>query len=78
VKKKSIAHEGLPQLSLKSAEAVSFTAVEAELELNIRTTFIPGFIPESKNLMQKTDGFALSGSLWRWREGRIPVLFTVA
>lgn len=49
--KKSIAQEGLPQLSLKSSEAVSFTVVDAELELNIRTTFTPRFIPESENLM---------------------------
>lgn len=49
--KKSIAREGLPQLSLKSAEAFSFSVVDAELELNIRTTFTPGFIPESENLM---------------------------
>lgn len=48
---KSTACESLPQLSLKSAGAVSFTAGEAELELKIRMTFIPGFIPESENLI---------------------------
>lgn len=51
VEKNPIAHEGLPQVSLKSAEAVSSTVMEAELELNIRTTFMPIFIPESENLM---------------------------
>lgn len=74
---KSAACESLPQLSLKSAGAVSFTAGEAELELKIRMKFIPGFIPESESLILKPDGFALSGFLLSWREGRIPVLVTI-
>lgn len=71
---KRVAAEGLPQQPLKPAEAASFTAMKAELELSIRTTFSP----ERENYCKSQMVFALSGSSLSWRESRIPVLFTIA